>query len=73
MLCTTNCYFAVIQKAAYKEVIEKIETKNKERAIAFLNELPFFRRWSKSALSKLLYATERLTFARHQSVIREGD
>eukprot|EP00347_Sterkiella_histriomuscorum_P019194 403342576 len=71
--CIEDCHFAVMSKNDYEKVLQKIELKKMQKIIDFLHQLPFFRVWTKTSLSKLHYSFEEKAFTRNQVVYREGD
>lgn len=71
--CIEDCHFAVMSKNDYEKVLQKIELKKMQKIIDFLHQLPFFKVWTKTSLSKLHYSFEERQFIRNQVVYREGD
>lgn len=51
--CIDDCHFAVMSKADYEKVLQKIEQKNMNKIIEFLHQLPFFKVWTRTSLGKL--------------------
>jgi len=68
-----DCHFAVMQKADYQKVLQKIEQKKLNQIIEFLQGLPFLQKWSKTALAKLQFSFELKTYNRMQVVFREKE
>ena len=71
--CITDCHFAVMSKIDYQKVLQRIEQKNLNKIVEFLNQIPFLQSWTRSALSKLQYSLEQKTFKRSQIVYRENN
>ena len=70
--CVEDCHFAVMSQADYNKVLNKIEQKNMTRIVEFLHELPFFKVWTRTALSKLYYSFEQRNLQRNQVLFREN-
>lgn len=43
------------------------------KIVEFLHQLPFFKVWTKTSLSKLQYSFEQRSFIRNQIIYKEGD
>ena len=71
--CVEDCHFAVMSKSDYEKVLQKIEQKNMNKIIEFLHQLPFFKVWTRTSLSKLQYSFEQRAFIRNQIIYKEGD
>jgi len=71
--CVEDCHFAVMSKDDYEKVLQKIEMKKIQKNIEFMHQLPFFKVWTKTSLSKLQYSFEQRAFIRNQVVFREGE
>lgn len=41
-------------KQEYTKVLAKIENKNRQRVIEFFQSIPYFSKWSKSQVSKIM-------------------
>ena len=61
-----------MSQADYNKVLNKIEQKNMTRIVEFLHELPFFKVWTRTALSKLYYSFEQRNLQRNQVLFREN-
>lgn len=62
-----------MSKDDYEKVLQKIELKKINKNIEFMHQLPFFKVWTKTALSKLQYSFEEKMFLRNQIIYREGE
>lgn len=54
-------------------MLQRIEQKNLNKILDFLNMLPFLQSWSRNALVKLQYAFESKTYLRNSFVYKEGE
>lgn len=70
--CLTNCHFAVLSKVDYMKVIGKAEAKFLDKKIQFLQETPFFAKWSKKQLEKVSYYFAYKSYKRNQVVFTQG-
>lgn len=73
IVCETNCEFACMCKADYKNVLAKIEERLANDMIDFLQSIPLFSTWSRNLLMKLLYKIEKRSLIKNQVMIKEGD
>lgn len=55
IVCTKNCYFAVMLKADYEKVLKKIELKSQHKMITFLKCIPYIRNWTDRSLINFSY------------------
>lgn len=62
-----------MDRQTYRKVLGKIEQKRLNKAVDFLQSLPFFSSWTRSTISKFQYLFERKDYIRNQIVYREGD
>lgn len=53
--CSQNCHFAVMNKNDYDKVLRKIELKNQNKIIAFLQEIPYLKMWTRRMLLNFSY------------------
>ncbi|CDW72825.1 UNKNOWN [Stylonychia lemnae] len=71
--CSSECHLAIMSKADYDKVLLRIEQKNLNKILEFLNQLPFLQGWSKVQLQKLQYAFELKHLKRNTVLYREGE
>jgi hypothetical protein len=61
---TQDTHFAVLSIADYHRCIAKMEARAITKTLYFLQELPFFKLWSKTMLSKLITSFKTVKFIR---------
>jgi hypothetical protein len=49
-----ECHFAVLSKPDYLKCLDKLKAKAVTKTLYFFQDLPFFKLWSKTMLSRLL-------------------
>lgn len=62
--CLTECHFATLSYHDYHRCLARIEAKLLTKTLYFLQELPFFKAWSKTMLSKVVLSFKAAKFFR---------
>ena len=72
--CSEDCHFAVMSKESFQNILKSKIQKTKLEQMAVLQNLPFFRVWTKNQLLKVVnFIIEPKNFVKNQVVFREGD
>ncbi len=72
--CTNDCHFAVMSKESFQNILKNKIQKTKLEQMGVLQNLPFFRVWTKTQLLKIVnFIIEPKNFIKNQLVYREGD
>ncbi|CAG9311607.1 unnamed protein product [Blepharisma stoltei] len=73
LIAEEKIILGVISKPNFKKILGKYEIKRLNEKIDFLQALPMFSNWSKTALYKLGLYFSRVLYKKHQFVYKEGD
>eukprot|EP00347_Sterkiella_histriomuscorum_P007045 403350459 len=73
IICISDCHFAVMNKADYERVLQKIELKIQVMKQEFLQQISFIKRWSRKNLQNLQYYMSIKEYPRGALVFKEGD
>ncbi len=72
--CTKDCYFAVMAKEDFQNILKNKIRKSKLDQMEVLQSLPFFRVWTKTQLLKLVnFILEPKQYVKNQIVFTEGE
>ena len=73
VLCSTDCTFAVMNKADYQNVLDHIDRKKIEKIKEFFAEIPFLRHLPKNTFKSLHLSMHKKVCHRGQVIAREGE
>lgn len=71
--CACDSHFAVLDKADYTRILAKIHELKITQKVNFLQTLPLFSTWTRTALQKLTYFFHEKTYIRKQIIYQSGD
>ena len=66
-------YFAVLDRASFRNCLMKIENREKNKKIAFLRNLPIFNLWTGNQIYKMTYFFGEKSFNINQVVYRQNE
>ena len=73
IVCTRPCHFAVMIKADYDKVLRKIELKNQNKMVHFLQQIPYLKIWTRRMLLNFSYFLTVRQYPVGHIIYKEGD
>jgi cAMP-dependent protein kinase regulator/cGMP-dependent protein kinase 2 len=73
VVCTRSCHFAVLNKLEYDKVLRKIELKNQNKLVSFLQQIPYLKLWTRRMLLNFSYFLNVRQFPVGHIIYKEGD
>ena len=70
--CLTDTHFAILSKTDFVKCLAKFEAKAITKMLYFLQDLPFFKSWSKTQLNKILTCFKVVKYQRGHVLFKEG-
>ena len=68
-----DCYMAVLDRKHFQQSLAKIETREKNKKIDFLKNLPIFKQWTKNQMYKMTYFFSEKSYGINHCVFKQDE
>ena len=70
-MCETTCHFATLTKTQFQDLLQKFVERRQQKMMDLLQQLPFFKHWSKTMLRKLLPSLNLVECVKGQILVQK--